>query len=418
MTVRILFQRYLAGTRGKIILVFLILAASLALRLLLFNISGYKIDEGSFAAWFNTAAEGGLYGFYDSTWCDYPPFNIYVFWIFGKLAHAISSWDITFFIRLGPNLFDLATAALIFYFLRKRFSFKVSLAVMTVYAFNPATIFNLAVWGQMDSIYTLFMVATLITLLNSKYELSGALFSLAILTKPQTVVLLPIIAYVILRNGGWRRALSSGAVFWVVVLLVILPFRWENPVTFLVDRYSGYGVYPYNSINAYNFWALLSFWKSDTTTFLGLSYQVWGIIAMGLFAVFVLWLLHRKYGPEAAIFAVFLLMFGFFMLMTRMHERYLFPVFALLALGFFPRSLPLLYAGLTATCLANMAYILPILNRYPDANSFVPDGDWSFYVLVPANAILLIYSLWSFYRMQRPGTGVSNGTIQSLPIDA
>jgi len=418
MTVKLLFQQYLSGTRGRVSIVLLVLAASLALRLLLFNVSGYKIDEGTFASWFNVAAEGGLYGFYDATWCDYPPFNVYVFWVFGKLAQAISSWDITFFIRLGPNLFDLAIAVLIFYFLRRRFSFKASLVVMTVYAFNPATIFNLAVWGQMDSIYTLFMVGTLVALLGSKYELSGGLFSLAILTKPQTVVLLPVLAYVILRNGGWRRSFSSAAVFWVVVLLVILPFRWENPVTFLVDRYSGYGVYPYNSINAYNFWALLGFWKSDATIFLGLSYQIWGIIALVLFVVPVLWLLHRKYGPEAAIFTVFLLIFGLFMMMTRMHERYLFPVFALLALGFSPRSFPWLYAGLTATCFANMAYILPILNRYPGGNSFVSDGDWTFYVLVPINAILLAYSLWSFYRMQRPRTGVSNGRIQSLPTDS
>ncbi|MFC2059220.1 hypothetical protein ACFLTS_06270, partial [Chloroflexota bacterium] len=138
MTVRVLYQRYLAETWGRVILVFLVLAVSLIVRLLLFNISGYEIDEGTFTAWFNTAAEGGLYGFYDATWCDYPPFNIYIFWIFGKLANAVSSWDITFFIRLGPNLFDLATAALIFYFLRKRFSFKASLAVMTVYALVKA----------------------------------------------------------------------------------------------------------------------------------------------------------------------------------------------------------------------------------------------------------------------------------------
>ncbi len=395
-------RRHLSGPRGRVALVVIILVASLILRVLLFRFKGYHADEASFTAWFNIAAEGGLHGFYDTVWSDYPPFNVYIFWLFGKLAQAVGPDSLPFIIKLPQNLFDIATAFLIFSFVRQRLSFKVSLAVMALYAFNPAILFDLAVWGQMDSIYTFFMVASLYSLFRSKHELSGGLLALAILTKPQSVVLLPIVAYVILRNGGWRRAVSSSAVFLGLVFLVILPFDWDSPVAFLIDRYAGYGIYQYNSVNAYNFWALLSFWKPDTVPHLGLTYQVWGILAFLIFGAFVMWLLHRKYEPRAAICAVFLLMFGFFMLMTRMHERYLFPVFALLALGWSTRSSTrfslLIYLGLAATVLANLAYVLSVLN----ANSFIPDGHWSIFLLVPANAILLFLSLRHFYRMQRP----------------
>jgi dolichyl-phosphate-mannose-protein mannosyltransferase len=373
-------QRFASERKGQIVLVILILAVSLIVRLLLFHYHGYSADEGTFKSWYDTAAKNGLYGFYDAvSWCDYPPFSIYIFWIFGNLSHAIGPDSLDVLIKLPQNLFDLATACLIFCFLRPRYSFKLSLGVMAVYAFNPATIFDLAVWGQFDSIYAFF-----------------------ILTKPQSVVLLPILAYVILRNGRWKRAISSGVVCIALVFLLIVPFHWSNPITFLIDHYSGYSVYQYNSINAYNLWSLIGFWKADSIKFLGLSYQIWGIVAFVVFFCFVMWQLHRKYEQKAAIFAVFLLMFGFFMFMTRIHERYLFPVFALLAMSWsghftFRRVTTWIYLGLTGTYLANLVYVMSKLN----AGTFIPDGHWSLYVLAPINIILFILSICVFYRMQR-----------------
>ena len=410
-------QRFASERRGQVFLVIAILAVSLLVRLLLFRYHGYFIDENDFKSWYDTAANSGLRSFYDSTWCDYPPFSIYIFWVFGKLAHAIGPGSLDILIKLPQNLFDIATAYLIFRFVRSRYSFWPALGAMAIYTFNPAIIFDLAVWGQFDSIYTFFMVASLYAVMRSKYELSGGLFGLAILTKPQSVILLPVLAYVILKNGRWKRAISSGAVCIALVFLLILPFHWSNPISFLIDRYSGYSVYPYNSINAYNFWALKGFWKWDgggeapridmlsaPHSLLGLSYQMWGIIAFVILTAFVIWQLHRRYEQKAAVFAVFLLMFGFFMLMTRMHERYLFPVFALIAMSFFSRQLSVLYVGLTVTFLANLVYVLSELK----ATAFIPDGHWSIYVLVPINAILLFFAVWSFWRIQRtkPATEV------------
>jgi Gpi18-like mannosyltransferase len=122
-------ELFASEPRGQVFLVILTLAISLLIRLLLFRYQGY--DEGSFKFWYNTAAEKGLYNFYDSTWSDYPPFNIYIFWLFGKLAHAIGPGSLDFLIKVPQNLFDLATAYLIFRFLRPRYSFLFSLGYLT-----------------------------------------------------------------------------------------------------------------------------------------------------------------------------------------------------------------------------------------------------------------------------------------------
>jgi hypothetical protein len=96
-------------------------------RLLLFPTQGYVNDMNTFAYWFNTAAEHGPRVFYSVvSWCDYPPFNVYFFWGFGSLARALSlsgTPSIFYIIKLLPNLFDTATAFLIFVFVRKRLRF-------------------------------------------------------------------------------------------------------------------------------------------------------------------------------------------------------------------------------------------------------------------------------------------------------
>jgi len=400
--------------KSHLVLLAVILALSLAVRLVLSQIPGYFLDLQTFSSWYQRAAENGLSQFYDPPhWSDYPPFNVYIFWLFGKIALSTGLEASLVFQKLPQNLFDIATCILLFIFLRRYISPKAAIFATAIYAFNPATIFNLAIWGQMDSVYTFFIVGTIMALIGSKYELSGGLFAFGVLTKPQTAILLPVVAYIILKNGGWRRALFSSAVFWAVIFIVIIPFNWENPVVFLVERYAGYFVYPYTSINAYNFWALDGFWDPDTVTFAGLTLQTWGLAGFILLAAFILWQLRRNYEPGSAIFAIFLLMFSFFMVMTRMHERYLFPTLAILIMVFPLRITLCFYAGITATYLFNLAYILPYLN----ADSAVPSGDWSIFVIVPANAAILILSLLYFCRMQRSRSANNNGKVSSF-VDA
>lgn len=381
------------STGGQIGWLGIILLSSMAVRLLLFPVPGYEIDTGTFTSWYQVAAEQGLSGFYDPpNWSDYPPFNVYIFWLFGKLALATGSIT-PFFLKLPQNLFDLATVVLIFYFLRWEVSPRWALFSAALYAFNPAAIFDLAVWGQMDSIYTFFMVGTLYSLLRSRWELSGFLFSMGVLTKPQTAILLPVVALVMLRNGGWRRSVISATVFWATVFLVILPFNWENPFIFLAERYAGYWVYPYTSLNAYNLWGIGGFWLPDTVKFAGLTLQIWGLLAFLLIAAYVVWQLRRSYSPGRAVYAVVLLLFAFFMVMTRIHERYLFPVLAIMVLAIPLRSVWTLYTGLTITYFLNLVHALAALN----AGTGIPAGHWTFFVLIPVNIALLVYALLTYY---------------------
>ena len=138
-------------TRREVIFLAALLFFSFMVRVLFFSHQGYITDLNYFEYWFKTAAIYGPRVFYNAvSWVDYPPFNIYIFWIFGSIANGLSLFGsslMAYIIKLPPNIFDLATSTLVFIFVRKRSDLKMALTATALYAFNPAVIFNAAIWG-------------------------------------------------------------------------------------------------------------------------------------------------------------------------------------------------------------------------------------------------------------------------------
>jgi Gpi18-like mannosyltransferase len=373
------------------------LGVSFIIRVLLFPLQGYQNDMGTFISWFNTAADYGPRLFYSAvSWCDYPPFNIYLFWGFGSLAQALGLFGtpyVTYIVKLVPNIFDLLTAGVIYWFVRKQLSPKLSLIAAALYVFNPAVIFNAAIWGQFDSIYTLFLLLSLILALKSKPEFSAVSFAVAVLTKPQAIALLPLIAFVIIKKSNIKRLLFSVTAFAATIFAVILPMQWSNPVTFLIDIYFGaYSGYEYTSINAFNLWGIFGLWVPDGNLFI----LGWALFAA--FSIFTLYVLNKRWGKSNQMlifFTAFMLFFAFFMLPTRIHERYLFPAISMLALMFpFVKRARLLYGVITATFLTNVAYVLYWLNLYANAGySYGPNlsGDIVVVAVGVINVITFLY---------------------------
>ena len=383
------------GKRELTTVAVLLLTAFLV-RFAFFSNQGFAAtDTLDFMSWFQTAADVGPRAFYSTvSWCDYPPFNVYFFWIFGLMAKGLGVFGsslFTYVMKLPPNLFDLATAFLIFAFVRKHSSFKWALVATALYTFNPAVIFNAAVWGQFDGIYTFFLVLSLFLVFNSKPKLAVVAFMLGILTKPQSIALAPLFFFLIWRKTDWKGILTTVLVAAATVFAVILPFEWTdgNPVTFLTKLYFGaYSGYPFTTINAFNIWGFGGMWGQDTQVTFVLG---WAMFAAS--AAFALFLVHKRFdvNKEAAVLiAAFLMFFAFFMLPTRIHERYLFPAMAVLALMFpFLKKTRLLYVALTATCLVNQAYVLEFLN----AGTFIQAGDLVVFIVSLINSVALVYVL-------------------------
>lgn len=373
-----------------------LLLVALTIRFFLFPTQSFEGDINIYESWFGTAAAHGVRPFYNIVGrCDYPPFNVYIFWIAGSLSNAVSTYGIKaiYVLKLIPNLFDIGTAAIIYIFLRKQATLKQSLLGTTLYAFNPAVIYNAAVWGQFDAIYTFFVVLSLMFALKSKPKYSAAIFALAILTKPQSIALAPLLIYLIFRKNGIKNLLISVATFAATVLVVISPFEWSNPITFLTNIYFGaYGGYAYTSINAFNLWGLFGFWIPDGNLYI-LGWALFGISAAS--TIFVL---HKRFkisGDWLVVFSAFTLFFAFFILPTRIHERYLFPTISMISLVFlFVKYSRPLYVALTGTFLVNQAYVLIASNAAVFAGLKTPNltGDPIALTVSSINLVLFFYA--------------------------
>ena len=191
-------------------------------------------------------------------------------------------------------------------------------------------------------------------------------------------------------NGPDSTYIGSAS---VSVFVVILPFEWSNPATFLSTIYFGaYSGYKYTSINAFNLWGLFGLWQPDGNLY------ILGWTLFGVFAVFTLYVLHKRFKVSdemLVFFAAFMLFFAFFMLPTRIHERYLFPAISILALMYpFVKKARPFYVVLTGTFLVNQAYVLYYLNS---TTIFIPSGDLVVLAVSVINLIMFLYGtvlLW------------------------
>ncbi|MDQ3937486.1 MAG: hypothetical protein M3253_02255, partial [Chloroflexota bacterium] len=365
----------------------LLLAGGLLLRFAIAYVllpgSGFRTDIGTFTAWALTLAEHGPGQFYDVTsFADYPPGYLYVLWLVGGLAHLIAplvgsapSLVAGTLIKVPPMLADVGVG-LVLYLLVSRWAAgrtdgrRLGLLAAGIYLFNPVTWYDSAVWGQTDAVGALVILLGVAALVRGNSEGAAALAVLAAVVKPQFgVVFAPLVGVILLRRHllaagsgprhrplvppalrawfeeerGWWRILSSAVVGFFVLYALILPFSLDLP-RFVERMVQAAGGYDGLSVNAYNLWALvgsdgrqpLAFgggWSPDTVPLLGPIPGV-AIGALLLAAGFLVGLLRVAWRDDrrSIIAVAIFLALCFFVLPTRVHERYLFPAFALLPL--------------------------------------------------------------------------------------
>ncbi len=97
----------------------------------------------------------------------------------------------------------------------------------------------------------------------------------------------------------------------------------------------------------------------STPGWLSLSYQVWGFILLALVIAIVLWVVWRKPNDLAVtLWGSFVVSYAFFVLLTRIHERYLFAAVPLAAAAtVFSRWMILPYVTTSTLYLANLLYV-------------------------------------------------------------
>ncbi len=368
---------WLAGKRQPILLLAVLAAAAAFRAYLLPFASNYDLEL--IRQFSERLADVGPHDYYLASYDHYLPGYLYVLWGIGELHKAffadVSTATYLIILKLPANLFDFATAFLIYKAVSKRLSFYPALAACALYLFNPAIFYNSAVWGQFEAAQTFFMFAAIYLLLERRPELATISMAVAVLVKAQAVGLVPVFAVALLLSTPPRRIASSAAMGIAVLFLIQLPFFTREPFFNGIVSLTRQTLnnYPFTSLNAWNLWEIVGgFPTGDATKWLGINYQRWGqVLWLATQAVAAFWLFRRPRDDDWAVYwAASLALFAFFVLPTRIHERYLFPFFAFFVvaamLSRYRMPLLVLYAFVSVLHFLNLYFV----QHYPIFNVF------------------------------------------------
>ncbi|MGE5605902.1 MAG: glycosyltransferase 87 family protein, partial [Bacteroidota bacterium] len=386
-------------------LFFAAVALSFIIRFPLYGEVPFTTDMGNFKAWALRIAETGPLHFYaPDYYCDYPPFSLYIYWIIGGLIKVFrwggNEWMINFLLKLPSFICDAATAWLIYVLLKKK-NPALGWVLSVIYLFLPSIIYNSSYWGQVDTFY-LFLILLIFYLLTKRQpEWAAVCLAASFLTKAQTLAFIPLLLFYLVVNYDWKRWLSTIFAGLVAFIMIILPFNINQPLTWIYDLYFKQAeLYPYASMNAGNFIALLNgnYANDGQRIFLGITYRSLGLLLFGLSVVWSCWYYWKKRTLAALTVAFTLTSFAFFMFFPRMHERYLFPVlaFLLLLVGYTKNKiLFFITLLLNLSYLLNMHTVILKFKNLLDNNVF----ERSIYVLGLIHTVLFIV-IWLIFQIQ------------------
>jgi 4-amino-4-deoxy-L-arabinose transferase-like glycosyltransferase len=322
--------------------------------------------------------------------CDYPPLVPYLLALVERvrLATGVAPAGAAAIVLVKlPMLAYLAGGPVVWWLLRRRCGETAARTAATLFVTSLPLFINAAAWGQFDALLSAEIVVALAALLAGRPVAAGVALGLALATKVLAVIVIPPVAVWIALRHGTRSLLKSVAAAALVVAALAAPYASAGARRGVVAAYTGaVNYYPQRTIEAYNGWYLLDRFdifvrgmpareaRSDDRRAVGpITFRQLGVAAYGLYLLFVLAGLARRPEPDMLVLASALALFGFFMLPTQMHQRYIVPAAAVLTLAGGSRPALVLLAGLTVTASLNQG--LDLARAYVD-HAAGTDPDW------------------------------------------
>jgi dolichyl-phosphate-mannose--protein O-mannosyl transferase/Gpi18-like mannosyltransferase len=395
-----------------LILVMLFLVKTMAL----LQFSGFGTDVGSYEAWaLQIASQGPSHTYQAGYFLDYPPGYLYALWMAGVISNAIgASGDTLRIIVESPALIaDFFMCFVVFAYLRRTEHSNLALIAMLMVALNPALLFDTVVWGQSDSVLTLVMWLAVVATLAGEYEISWALAAVAVLIKPQGLMIVPVLGLWLLLEADYATWLRSAVVSLGTFIIGIAPFQIGHPWYWIIELYSSTAAYYHEtSVNAFNFIALIGgLRQQDSGTILGVSFFTLGMSLLVPLYSFVGYVLWRARNAKSLFYASFIALFGFFLFAPRMHERYLYPSLVFVVpLALESYEMMGVFAVLTITCLFNLAYIKQTLES-PKVFLDAHDGLAMFVSILNVAAFALSVR-FGLAMLNREGAASENSLLQ------
>lgn len=380
---------------------------------------GYVNDLSLFHYWGNYAFSEGLLNLYHGDFfLDYPPAYLYVLYVVAALQHlfgiAYGGADFLILYKLPALIADMIAAYYIYKQAGKKLSHATAMGLMLLYLFNPVVLLDGAVWGQVDSIFTLLVVLSIGFYTEGKLGKASFWFAIAALMKPQAFIFMPVVLLVLLYQKRWKAVAVSAAWGFGTFLFFSLPlFLKGDGLAQLIALYRGtLSSYAYATLNSFNIYMLFDLnWISTEQKFSGIALSFFGSVAIVLAVAYVCYIGIWGRGKQSSLYFIAASLIVFvFMFVTKMHERYMFAAIMLLIMAFIQsadRRLLYISYGFTATNALNIYSVL----AFSKTTTLVPNDGVAIICSI-ANLLLAIYMLYVGHDLY------VRGNVRQLPVSS
>jgi len=384
---------------------YILLALSLAARIVLIPNPGFEADVSFWKSWGLAVLDHGILAGLPLTNFNYPTPFAYVLafmvWLYSWFAdpHNFNEmWKNTNLLfltisKLFPILADIGILGVFLYIGKhaKRLGFPaVSFSLWGlsfwellgfVYLLNPLSLIDGALWGQIDSVGVLLFLIATIMLLERKLAWAGIIYMVAMMTKLQNMIYGPVFFLFAWQLYGLSGLLTTaGSAFAAFVGLNIEFILARQSWRIFESIVGNYDYFPWLSLNAYNPWWIFSGARgmnmSDKVMAIGMvSAKTVGLLSFSslyLFTTLKQFVATLRKATQQDLVRGFLeslvLVNGaFFLFQTQSHDRYAFPlaVFLLLLAPFVvnKRFFGIMYALFTLVYFHNLHTALIV--NYP-----------------------------------------------------
>lgn len=369
-----------------------IIAASLLLRAALTPLYAYlpngTLDEGFWKTWMQDIDEHGFLNIFRVSDTDYVGYH-WVFWAMAGIYNIIggpytpSTPSLHILVKAPSILFDVALILAVYHatraLVRERAGAaagsSLPLVAAAVIAFQPAVVYDSAVWAQTDSAIAAAMLFALLFASNTRPLASGVSYALGHAVKPHPVIVGPLLALLLLRNGRTRALALAATGFVAVAAIVLGPWILHGELGRIIDVYEVLFTKERQRLSelAYNLWWMFDYAgdpRPGTAMFGSMEWLTYSRVAFALSALSAMVALAYAWarpGLAGALVAAAYQAFAFYLLPVGSHERYLYPFLALLLpVALLDRRWLWLYVPVSATFFANLFIVAPPARELAD----------------------------------------------------
>ena len=374
------------------------LAALFALGLLARLFTGKITGDMSnyYFIWYQNILENGISASFREHLIGYTPAFWYLFagtTLLDPILPRVTA------IKLLPILFDVISTYFVYRIVRIKYpTGNKPYWAAGLFFVLPTIFINSAHWGQMDALYTSFLIISLYFFLKEKPLLGMLAFALSFSIKFQAIFFVPFLVVLLLKKKvRWWQFLLVPAVYVITCIpAVLLGSSWLDVLTIYLRQTTFFSQL---SVNAPNLYIFVPWEVAEPALIIGFIVAFCSLAGWIIFTA----LDKRELTPERMVLLALISVSLTPFVLPRMHERYFYPADALsLIVAFFNPDLWIVPFAFQLS--SGLAYSVYLKGKSPEP---------VMYGAIINTVILIVLIIYQFSRQTKPvNAAIEQGVVE------